>query len=103
MKAIIKTGGKQYAIEQGNVLKVDKIEKEPNEVVRIDEILMSLKDGKVEVGKPFIDNAYVEAKILNHGKHKKVINFKYKPKKGFHKTKGHRQNYTEIEILKIDA
>ncbi len=103
MKAVIKTGGKQYAIEQGQTIKVGKIEQELNNNVEIKEVLMVLKDGETKVGKPFIDNASVEAKVLSHGKHKKVINFKYKSKKGFHKTKGHRQDYTEIEITKING
>ncbi|WP_067142769.1 50S ribosomal protein L21 [Oceanivirga salmonicida] len=96
MFAVIKTGGKQYKVEVGSVLKVEKLAVEVNSDVEINEVLML--DGKF--GSPFIENAKVIATVKEHAKLKKVINFKYN-KKTYYRKKGHRQQYTLIEIKEI--
>ena len=112
MLAIIKTGGKQYIVQPGDKLKVEKLDppspkatdgqsKKENLEVIFDEVLLLEKDKKLEIGKPFIAGAKVAAKILSHGKGDKIIVFKYKPKKREARKIGHRQPYTEIEILGI--
>ena len=93
MKAIFVTGGKQYMVEEGQELYVEKLESE----VVFDEVLYV--DGKV--GTPTVKGAKVVAKVLKHGKQKKVLVFKYKPKKKYRKTQGHRQPYTKILIKSI--
>jgi len=103
MLAIIKTGGKQYLVTPGQKIKIEKLNNktdEKNEVI-FSEVLLIENDGKIEIGNPLIDNAKVIGKILNQGKAKKVIIFKYKAKKRYKVKKGHRQPFTEIEILKI--
>lgn len=103
MLAVIKTGGKQYIVKIGQKLKVEKLkEKEGSEVI-FTEVLLLEKDGKIEIGTPFVKNAQVKAKILKHSKAKKKIVFKYKSKTRYKKKKGHRQPYTEIEILEIKS
>ena len=103
MLAIIKTGGKQYLVTPGQKIKIEKLNNktdEKNEVI-FSEVLLIENDGKIEIGNPLIDNAKVIGKILNQGKAKKVIIFKYKAKKRYKVKKGHRQPFTEVEILKI--
>ena len=96
MFAVIKTGGKQYKVEVGSVLKVEKLAAELDSDVVINEVLML--DGKI--GNPFVSGAQVVATVKAHGKLKKVINFKYN-KKTYYRKKGHRQQYTLIEIKEI--
>lgn len=103
MYAIIKTGGKQYKVTEGEKLRVEKLPVDLNTDIEISEVLLVSKDGDVTVGKPFVDGAKVVATVVEHGKEKKVVSFKYKPKKGFHKKKGHRQPFTQIEIKSIQA
>ncbi|NLK62906.1 MAG: 50S ribosomal protein L21 [Fusobacteria bacterium] len=101
MYAIIKTGGKQYKVEEGQKLKVEKLSLDVDSEVTFEEVLL-VSDGKdIKVGKPFLENAKVVATVVDNGKHKKVVSFKYKPKTGFHKKIGHRQNFTEVEIKSI--
>ncbi len=97
MKAIFVTGGKQYMVEEGQELYIEKLENEEGSEVVFDEVLYV--DGKV--GTPTVKGAKVVAKVLKHGKQKKVLVFKYKPKKKYRKTQGHRQPYTKVEITKI--
>ncbi len=100
MLAIIKTGGKQYIVKPGDKLKVEKLLKEVGEEFSFTDVLLVEKDGKVEVGVPSV-KAEIQAKVLSHGKGDKIIVFKYKPKKRESRKIGHRQPYTEIEILGI--
>ena len=100
MLAIIKTGGKQYVVQPGDKIKVEKIDKKEGETFAFSEVLLVEKNEKVEVGSPTV-KAEVEAKVLSHGKDDKVIVFKYKPKKRESRKIGHRQPYTEIEIIGI--
>ena len=99
--AVIKTGGKQYRVSPGQKVKVEKLPDEEGGKVTFDEVLLLNKDGKVSVGKPTVDGAKVEGKVLEQGKHKKQIVYKMQPKKRTRKKTGHRQPYTEVEITKI--
>ncbi|MGI6486662.1 MAG: 50S ribosomal protein L21 [Thermoanaerobacterales bacterium] len=102
MYAIIETGGKQYKVSEGDVLQVEKLQAEEGENVEIDKVLAISKDGKLEVGKPLLDNAKVLATVLSHGKKDKIIVFKYKPKKNYRRKQGHRQPFTQLKIEKIE-
>ncbi|HZJ76067.1 MAG TPA: 50S ribosomal protein L21 [Oscillospiraceae bacterium] len=103
MYAIIETGGKQYRVKEGDTLLVEKLEANQGDLVTINNVLAVSKDGELTVGSPLIDNARVEAKVVEQGKSKKIIVFKYKPKKDYRKKQGHRQLYTKLVIEKIDA
>lgn len=97
MKAIFITGGKQYIVEEGQELYIEKLPNEVDSEVVFEEVLYV--DGKV--GTPTVKGAKVTAKVLKHGKQKKVLVFKYKPKKKYRNTQGHRQPYTKILIKSI--
>ena len=97
MKAIFVTGGKQYMVEEGQELYVEKLDLEEGKEIVFDEVLYV--DGKV--GTPTVKGAKVVAKVLKQGKQKKILVFKYKPKKKYRKTQGHRQPYTKILIKSI--
>lgn len=99
MKAIFVTGGKQYLVSEGTELYVEKLNNEINTEVVFDEVLYV--DGKI--GNPTVKGAKVTAEVLKHGKQKKIIVFKYKHKKKYRKTQGHRQPYTKIIIKKIEV
>ena len=101
MFAVIKTGGKQYLVEPGKKLKIEKIDNKTE--VTFSEVLLLEKNNKLEIGDPLIKGAKVMAKVLKQGKGKKVIAFKFKPKKRYTLKKGHRQAFTEVEITKIEA
>ena len=102
MYAIIETGGKQYKVEQGDVVFVEKLGVEEGETVTFDKVLVVGGDD-VKVGTPYVDGARVEASVVKNGKDKKIIVYKYKSKKGYHKKQGHRQPYTKVEIKAINA
>lgn len=100
MYAIIVTGGKQYKVSEGDVLFIEKKDIAEGETVKFDEVLaVSDAEGNFTVNPA---NASVEASVVAHGKDKKIIVYKYKPKKGYHKKQGHRQPYTKVEIKKIN-
>ncbi|HWR19184.1 MAG TPA: 50S ribosomal protein L21 [Clostridia bacterium] len=99
MYAIIRTGGKQYKVEAGDEILIEKLEAEIGAEVSF-EVLM-LGGDKVVVGTPVVENVKATAEVLEHGKGKKVIVFKYKPKKDFRKKQGHRQPYTKVKIKAI--
>ena len=102
MFAIIKTGGKQYKVSEGDVIKVEKIEAEAGDKIEFDQVLMVAGDD-VKVGSPVVEGAKVSAEVLDQKKDKKVVIFKFKAKKNYRKKKGHRQPYTLVKIEKIDA
>ena len=102
MYAIIETGGKLYKVEQGDVVFVEKLGVEEGETVTFDKVLVVGGDD-VKVGTPYVDGASVEASVVKNGKDKKIIVYKYKSKKGYHKKQGHRQPYTKVEIKAINA
>lgn len=101
MFAIIKTGGKQYIVAPGQKIKIEKLPKEEGEEVVFDQVLLFEKDGQVEIGTPLLKTK-VKGKVLKQGKGEKIIIFRYKQKKREKKKKGHRQPYSEIEIISID-
>ncbi len=102
MYAIIATGGKQYKVEEGDVIKVEKLGVEAGETVTFDQVLV-VSDGETKVGTPTVAGASVTATVVAEGKAKKVIVYRYKRKTGYHKKNGHRQPYTQIKIDKINA
>ena len=100
MYAVIETGGKQYRVQEGDIITIEKIKAEVGETVAFDKVLV-LSDGKdVKVGTPYLDAA-VTGSVVEHGKGQKVIIFKYKAKKDYRKKQGHRQPYTMVEITGI--
>jgi len=103
MYAVLVTGGKQYRVQEGDVLFVEKLNAEVETTVELNQILAVGKEEGLVVGKPVVEGAKVVAKVLAQGKAKKVIVFKYKRKKDYRKKQGHRQAYTKIQIEKIEA
>jgi large subunit ribosomal protein L21 len=103
MYAIIETGGKQYKVQEGEVLFIEKLAQEEGSSITFDKVVAVSNGDKVDFGVPYVSNATVQAKVLNHGKDKKIIVFKYKPKKGYRRKNGHRQPYTKVQIEKINA
>jgi len=101
--AIIKTGGKQYIVTPGAKIKIEKIEEKEGKEIVFKEVLLLEKNKKIEIGTPLVRGAKVIGKIVREGKGKKVVVFKYKPKKRYKKKTGHRQPFTEVEILKIES
>lgn len=112
--AVIKTGGKQYIVEPGQKIKIEKLEVEEGKEVIFDQVLLLVKESaasatssakataaEVQIGEPLVEGVKVVAKVLVQGKGPKVIAFRYKPKKRVRVKKGHRQKYTEVEIVKI--
>ena len=101
MYAIIATGGKQYKVSEGDVIKVEKLDAEAGNVVTFDQVI-AVKDNDLKVGEA-VANATITATVMDQGKGKKVIVYKYKRKTGYHKKNGHRQAYTAVKIDKINA
>ena len=100
MYAIIVTGGKQYKVEVGSEIMVEKLDNEVGDKVSFD-ILMIADGSDIEIGKPVLSGVSAKGEVLEHGKGKKVVVFKYKPKKDYRKKQGHRQPYTKVRILSI--
>ena len=103
MYAIVKTGGKQYKVSEGDVLFVEKIEANEGDVVTLNDVLAVTKDGELVVGTPVVEGISVQAKVVEQGKAKKIIVYKYKAKKDYRRKQGHRQQYTKIVVEKINA
>ena len=103
MYAIVNTGGKQYKIHQGGVLRVEKIPGEIGSPVSFDRVLMFSDGENVSIGRPLLDNVVVKGHIIEQGKAKKIIVFKYKRRKRYRRKLGHRQQYTAIKIESIEA
>lgn len=101
MLAVIKTGGKQYKVSPGQRIKIEKIDRKEGEEIIFDQVLLLEKNKKVEIGTSVIKGAKVTGRVLKQGRAKKVIVFKYKAKKRYKVKKGHRQPFSEIEILDI--
>ncbi len=101
MYAIIATGGKQYKVSEGDMLKVEKLDVEAGSTVTFDQVV-AVSDGSLKVGNE-VANATVTATVVEQGRGKKVIVYKYKRKTGYHKKNGHRQAYTQVKIEKINA
>ena len=103
MHAIIVTGGKQYKVAEGETLFIEKLPVEAGEAVTFDKVLAVIDGDNVTVGTPVVEGAKVDASVVKNGKGKKIIVFKYKPKKGYRRKQGHRQPYTKVTIGKISV
>ena len=103
MQAIIVTGGKQYVVNEGDTLFIEKLPVEAGDAVTFDQVLAIVDGGNTKFGTPVVEGAKVEATVVKNGKGKKVRVYKYKAKKGYHKRQGHRQPYTKVEIGKISV
>ncbi len=102
MYAIIEACGKQYKVAEGDVVFFEKLDAEEGKKVKFDNvILVSDEGGKVEIGNPYVKGAKVEGKVVSHGKAKKILVYKYKAKKNYRRTQGHRQPYTKVEITAV--
>ena len=103
MYAIIKTGGKQYRVSEGEAVQVEKLNAEVGAEVVFNEVLTVVNDADVKIGAPVVEGAKVTAKVVEHGKADKIFVFKYKAKVNYRKRQGHRQPFTTVEIVKIEA
>lgn len=103
MYAVIQTGGKQYRVAEGDIVRVELLEKEPKQNVVFDRVLLVAKDSDVMVGQPIVQGATVEAEVIRHDRARKVIIFKKKKTKTYQRTQGHRQGFTEVRIKGIKA
>jgi large subunit ribosomal protein L21 len=103
MFAIIKTGGKQYRVAEGDVLRVETLQNDPKSAITFDQVLLIDNDGALQVGKPTLAGATVEAEVITHDRAKKVIIFKKKKTTTYQRTQGHRQWFTEVRITAIKA
>ena len=101
MYAVIESCGKQYKVAQGDVVFFEKLDAEEGKKVTFDSVVLVSEDGKVQVGNPYVKGVKVEGKVVSHGKAKKIIVFKMKPKKNYRRKQGHRQPYTKVEITGI--
>ncbi|HHY36785.1 MAG TPA: 50S ribosomal protein L21 [Firmicutes bacterium] len=101
MYAIIETGGKQYKVQPGDVVFVEKLPAEVGGKVEFDRVLALKQDDKLQVGTPYVEGARVVAKVLEHDKHKKILVFKYKAKSNYRRRYGHRQPFTRVQIEEI--
>lgn len=102
MYAIIATGGKQYKVSEGDVIRVEKLGVEAGKEFTFDQVL-AVNDGELKVGTPTVEGATVTASVEKDGKAKKVVVYKYKRKTGYHKKMGHRQQFTQVKITKINV
>jgi large subunit ribosomal protein L21 len=98
MYAVIQTGGKQYRVSPGELLKIEKLPDEVGETVAFDRVLLASDGEKVDVGTPFLENTKVTGQIMRHGKNRKVLVMKYKKRKKYRRNRGHRQQFTEVRI-----
>lgn len=103
MYAVVKTGGKQYRVSAGEKLKIEQIAAEVGQEILLEEVLLVADGDALKMGAPLVAGAKVKAKVLKHGRGDKVHIYKMKRRKHYRKSQGHRQNYTEIEILGIAA
>lgn len=101
MYAIIESCGRQYKVAEGDVVFFEKLDVEEGKKVTFDKVILVSEDKKVEVGAPYVKGVKVEGKVVANGKGKKIIVYKYKAKKNYRRTQGHRQPYTKVEITKI--
>ena len=102
MFAVIETGGKQYKVQNGDVIYVEKLAQEENSEVKFQVVALGGENG-LKIGTPYVEGASVTGKVLNNGKGKKITVFTYRPKKGSKRKMGHRQPYTKVEISAINA
>lgn len=103
MYAVVATGGKQYKVKEGDILRVEKLPGEVGAAVAFDQILMMSDGDNVKVGQPVLEGAHVKGHIVDQGKHSKIIVFKYKRRKRYRRKQGHRQPYTAVKIDTIEV
>ena len=103
MYAIIETGGKQYKVEAGDSVYIEKLDVTQDDEVSFDKVIAVGKDDGMTVGAPYVEGATVTAKVIKNGRAKKIVVFTYKSKKNEKRKKGHRQSYTKVEITAINA
>src|SRR5215467_5620826 len=103
MYAVIVSGGKQYRVQEGQVIQVEKLDKEPGSSVEFDNILMASKEDSPKVGTPYLKGWSVKAEVVNHGRHDKITIIKMKRRKHYMRKRGHRQAYTQLKITQIVA
>lgn len=103
MYAVVSTGGKQYKVQEGEVLRIEKIPGDVGDTVSFDRVLMMSDGDNVSIGQPVLDNVAVDGHIVEQGKAKKILVFKYKRRKRFRRKQGHRQQYTAVKIDRINA
>lgn len=103
MYAVIETGGKQYRVQEGDVLFIEKVAGNEGESLSFDKVLLVSNGEEVKVGKPYVDGVSVTGNIVEHGKAKKIIVYKFKRKKDYRRKQGHRQPYTKVRIEKING
>jgi large subunit ribosomal protein L21 len=101
MFAVVKTGGKQYIVKEGDIIKVEKLEGNEGDLIELNEVLLIGDTPEIKIGQPLVPNAKVVCSILGQGKDKKIIVFKAKRRKGYHKKQGHRQRYTSLKVNSI--
>jgi large subunit ribosomal protein L21 len=103
MYAVIKTGGKQYRVEEGDILRVELLDVEPKKAFSFDQVLFVDNDGNVSIGRPLVEGASVDAEVIRHARAKKVVVFKSRRMKTYRRTQGHRQGFSEVRIKGINA
>lgn len=103
MYAVVKTGGKQYKVRPGQMVRVEKLEGAVGDTVALDEVLLVGGGESIQIGRPQLEGVSVQAQIVEQGRAKKIIVFKKKRRKGYHKKQGHRQYYTQLRINEIKA
>ncbi|RLE00229.1 MAG: 50S ribosomal protein L21 [Aquificota bacterium] len=101
MFAIVETGGKQYRVASGDVIQVEKLPVEEGAQVELEKVLFLAQDDGVKVGAPYLEGARVKARVLRHGKGRKIIVMKFKKRKNYRRKRGHRQLFTELKITEI--
>lgn len=101
MYAIVETGGKQYRIKEGDIFQVEKLDVPEGETVEFDKVLALSNENGFSAGQPYLENVKVIGEVLEHDKDKKIIVYKYKPKKNYRKKQGHRQPFTKVKIKSI--
>ena len=103
MYAVIQTGGKQYRVAPGDELRVEKLAGEKGDMISFDRVILTSDGENVQVGRPYLENIKVMGRVLHQGKDRKVIVFKFKRRKGYRRTKGHRQPFSLVRIERVEA
>lgn len=103
MYAIFEAGGRQHRAEAGKVVKMDKLEAQVGDVIEFDKVLALFSDADANVGAPYVSGAKITGRVIQQGRDRKFIVFKYRPKSGYKRTRGHRQHFTQVEITEISA
>jgi large subunit ribosomal protein L21 len=101
MYAVIKTGGKEYKVSQGDIIQVEKIDGKVGDLVTLKNVLMVCSGEKIDIGKPYLENTVIIGEIVRHAKGNKILTYKMKKRKNYRRLKGHRQNYTYLKINEI--